>query len=91
MIDLSDYTLEAVHKDGDLVLYRAVHASPADGVVPSVLIVGLADEYASLAALARLEHEYSLAAELDPRWAVRPVALGRHQDRTVLVLSLIHI
>src|SRR5437867_1447778 len=87
MIDFSDCTLEPLQRDGELVLYRGVHASPADGVVPRVLIVGPADEYASLAALARLEHEYSLAAELDRRWAARPVALGRHQGRTVLVLE----
>src|SRR5262249_49384852 len=36
---------------------------------------------------ARLEHEASLAAELDPRWAARPLQLGRHHGRTVLVLE----
>jgi len=64
-----------------------VHASPADGRLPRVLVVAPAGEYASLATLARVEHEYSLAAELDPRWAVRPLALARHQGRTVLVLD----
>ena len=52
-----------------------------------MLLLAPARDYASPATLARLEHEYSLAAELDPRWAARPVALGRHQGRTVLALE----
>ncbi len=87
MIDLIDCTLAPLHEDGDLILYRAVHAGPADGVGSSVLVVGPAGEYVSPAALARLEHEYSLAGELDPRWAVRPVGLDRCRGRPVLVLE----
>src|SRR6202040_3785932 len=34
-----------------------------------------------------LEHEYSLRAELDPAWAVRPVELKQHEGCTVLVLE----
>jgi PAS domain S-box-containing protein len=34
-----------------------------------------------------LEHEYSLAAELDPAWAARPLVLTRHEGRTILVLK----
>ena len=71
-MDLSGYKLEALNKDGDLILYRGVHANPAD-VLPRVLVVAPAGEYASPATLARVEHGYSLAAELDPRWAVRPI------------------
>src|ERR687892_1269300 len=87
MIDLSHRTFEPLHEDGELILYRAVQASPADGVVPSVLVVGPAGEYLSPATLARLEHEYALAAELDPRWAVRPLGLERYRGRPVLVLE----
>jgi hypothetical protein len=86
MMDLSDYTLEPIHEDGQLILYRAVHASPADAVARSVLVVEPAGEYVPPATLARLEHEYSLASELDPRWAVRPVKLERYRGRAVLVL-----
>ncbi len=87
MIDLSDCTLEALHEDSELVLYRAAHTSPADGGVPSVLIVEPAGEYASPATLARLEHEYALATELDARWAVRPLGRARYRGRPVLVLE----
>jgi len=37
--------------------------------------------------LRRLEHEYSLAAELDPAWAAKPLALTRHEGRTILLLN----
>src|SRR5262245_35662989 len=87
MIDLVTCTLAPLHEDGELILYRAVQAGPADGVVPSVLVVGPASEYVSPATLARLEHEYALAADLDPRWAVRPVGLDRYRGRAVLVLE----
>src|SRR5262245_56536272 len=87
MIDLLDCTLEPAHEDGELILSRAVHVGPADGVAPGVLVVGSAGEYVSPATLARLEHEYSLAGELDPRWAVRPVGLDRYRGRAVLVLE----
>jgi serine/threonine protein kinase len=87
MLDLADYTLEPLREDGQVILYRAVHASPADAVARSVLVVRPAGEYVSPATLARLEHEYSLASELDPRWAVRPVKLERYRGRAVLVLE----
>ena len=86
-MDLSGYKLEPLNKGGELILYRGVHATPSDGRLPSVLVVAPVGEYASPATLARVEHEYSLAAELDPRWAVRPLALARHRGRTVLVLD----
>src|SRR5262245_40322601 len=86
-IDLLDCTLEPLHEDGELILYRAVHASPGDGVARSVLVVGPAGDYVSPATLARLEHEYSMAGELAPRWAIRRVGLNRYRGRAVLVLE----
>ena len=85
-MDLSEYKLEPLNQDGERILYRGVHASPADAF-PRVLVAAPAGEYSSPKTLARLEHEYSLAAELDPQWAVRPLALARHQGRTVLMLD----
>jgi PAS domain S-box-containing protein len=49
--------------------------------------VALAAEQPSPPSLRRLEHEYSLAAELDPAWAARPLALTRHEGRMILVLK----
>jgi predicted ATPase len=34
-----------------------------------------------------MEHEYTLRAELDPAWAASPLALTRHEGRTILVLK----
>src|SRR5215831_997317 len=87
MTDLLERALEPLHEDGELILYRAVQASPVDGVAPSVLVLGPAGEYVSPPTLARLKHEYVLAAELDPRWAVRPLGLDRYRGRAVLVLE----
>src|SRR5262252_10494460 len=87
MSDLLDCTLEPLHEDGELILYRAVHASPGNGVARSVLVVGPAGDYVSPATLARLEHEYSMAGELAPRWAIRRVGLNRYRGRAVLVLE----
>ena len=86
MMDLSKYKLEPLTRDGGRIMYRGVHASPADAL-PRVLVVAPAGEYSSPETLARLEHEYSLAAELVPQWAVRPLALVRQQGCTVLVLE----
>jgi PAS domain S-box-containing protein len=32
-------------------------------------------------------HEYSFATELDPAWAAKPLAITRHEGRTILVLK----
>jgi serine/threonine protein kinase len=50
-------------------------------------VVALTAEQPSPQGLRRLEHEYSLAAELDPAWAAKPLALTRHEGRTILVLK----
>src|SRR5437763_13840911 len=34
----------------------------------------------------RLQHEYSLASELDSDWAALPVALSRYEGRPALIL-----
>ena len=86
-MELSEYTLEALRKDGEFILYRGQHQRPADGSPPSILVVIPVLERAALGSLRRMEHEYSLRAELDPRWAVSPFALAPHMGRTMLVLT----
>ncbi len=79
----SEYVLEAVRKGADFILYRGrQHGNPSP-----VLGIALSAEQPSPQSLRRLEHEYSLAAELDPAWAARPLALTRHEGRTILVLK----
>jgi PAS domain S-box-containing protein len=79
----SGYVLELLRKGVDFTLYRGrQHGNPSP-----VLVVAPTAEQPSPQALKRLEHEYSLAAELDADWAARPLALTRHEGRTILVLK----
>jgi PAS domain S-box-containing protein len=67
-------------REGDIALYRG----SGNGLAPILLV---AAEETSLGCVERLQHEYALKAELDARWAARPVALTRHNDRMTLVLE----
>jgi serine/threonine protein kinase len=79
----SAYVLEPLREGAEFTLYRGrQHGNPSP-----VLAVALAAEQPSPQGLRRLEHEYSLAAELDPAWAARPLALTRHEGRTILILT----
>src|SRR5262249_37000924 len=53
----------------------------------SVLLLSSVSEHPAPATLKRIEHEYSLACELDSAWASRPIALVDYQHRTTLVLE----
>jgi PAS domain S-box-containing protein len=86
-MELSEYLLETLRQDGEFILYRGQHRSQRDRGLPSLLVVALVSERPAPGSLRRLEHAYSLRAELDPAWAVRPLALARHEGRTMLVLE----
>src|SRR3984893_15672598 len=82
MTELSAYVLEPIREGPDFTLYRGrQHGNPS-----RVLAVALAAEDPSPQSLRRLEHEYSLAADLDSAWAAKPLALTRHEGRTILIL-----
>ena len=83
MTERSGYMLEILRESGEFTLYRGRQR----GNLSPVLAVALAAERPSPQSLRRLEHEYSLAAELDPKWATRPLALTRHEGRMILVLE----
>jgi hypothetical protein len=68
---------------GEFALYRGRQPGNA---VPILVLAAVAEQPAP-ASLRQLDHEYSLAAELSPKWAARPVALTRHDGRPVLVLE----
>jgi PAS domain S-box-containing protein len=84
MRGLAGYVLEAVRREGDCVLYRARRA---DAEQSRVLVVAPVAEPCGPALRRRLEHEYAFRARLDPAWAVRPLALSRDDDSTMLVLE----
>src|SRR5271170_6553526 len=79
----SGYVLEPLREGPDFTLYRGRQR----GNAAPVLAVALAEEQPSPQSLRRLQHEFSLAAELDPAWAAKPLALTRHEGRTVLILT----
>ena len=81
VMDLADGTCTKLREDGEFTLYRDRGGSAANGLRHSTLVVAPAREHTAPRSLRRLEHEYSLRAELDPAWAVRPLALSAHQGR----------
>src|SRR6201984_1065452 len=79
----SAYVLASLRKGAVFTLYRGrQHGNPSP-----VLAIALTAEHPSPQSLQRLEHESSLAAELDPAWAAKPLALTVHEGRTLLVLT----
>src|ERR1700728_1285809 len=78
----SGYLLVPLRESADFTLYRGrKHDDPSP-----VLAIALSEQ-PSPQSIKRLEHEYSLAAELDPAWAAKPLAITRHEGRTILVLK----
>jgi len=77
--DLADYSFSPL-RNGDLTLYRG----SGNGLPPILLVTA---ENASASSLNRLEHEYTLRADLDASWAARPIELSRHRNRLALVLE----
>src|SRR5216684_2864300 len=81
--DLVGYVLETLRLGSEYILYRG---RPADSAA-SILVLAPAAAQQSPANLRRLEHEYAIASELDPEWAVRPNALARRDGYTMLVFE----
>src|ERR1700683_2905601 len=77
------YVLEPLREGADFTLYRGrQHGNPSP-----VLVLAQTAEQPSPQGIRRLEHEYSLAAGLDSAWAAMPLALTRHEGRTILILT----
>jgi PAS domain S-box-containing protein len=83
VIEVPRYVYQTLRADEEFALSRARQ----DGEQSTVLVVAPVSEYPALGSLARLEHEYSLQEELDPDWALRPLALTRREGRMMLVLE----
>src|SRR6202167_5793685 len=77
------YELVPLREGVEFSLYRGRQ----EGTQSPVLVVAMTAEYPSPQSLWRLEHEYSFAAEVDPAWAAKPLALTRHEGRAILVLK----
>jgi predicted ATPase/transcriptional regulator with GAF, ATPase, and Fis domain len=72
-----------LREGADFTLYRGRQ----QGNPSPILAVALSSAQASPQSLQQLEHEYSLASQLDPAWAAKPLTLTRHAGRTILVLT----
>jgi PAS domain S-box-containing protein len=79
----SEFMLEPLREGADFTLYRGREF----GNPTPILALAVAAERPSPQRLRRLEHEYSLATELDAAWAAQPLALNRHQGRAILILK----
>ncbi len=78
-----EFLLDTIREGAEFTLYRArKHGTPSP-----ILVVAPTAEQPLPQSLRRLEHEYSLAAELEPAWAAKPLALTLHDGRTILVLA----
>jgi predicted ATPase/signal transduction histidine kinase/GAF domain-containing protein len=84
MTDLAGYVLETRRLGSEYILYRGRHAA---GNAAPILVLAPAAAQQSPANLERLEHEYALASELDPEWAVQPSVLARRDGHRVLVFE----
>src|SRR5471032_2064901 len=81
MAEDSRYKLEPLREEADFTLYRGRElGNPTP-------ILAVATNQSSPQSLKRLEHEWSLASELDAAWAAQPLALTRHQGRAILILK----
>src|SRR5262245_735277 len=82
--ELSDYVLEVLREDEEFILYRG---HPRHAEAASILLLAPASARPAPETLKKLEREYSFRSELDPTWAVRPLALSQYEGRSVLVLE----
>ncbi|MDY0885314.1 AAA family ATPase [Dongia soli] len=74
--------LVPLRESADFTLYRGRKHDDSSPVLAIALF-----EHPSPQSIKRLLHEYSLAAELNPAWAAKPLAITRHEGRTILLLK----
>src|SRR5262249_23657913 len=86
-MDLSQYRLEALRQDGEFILYRGRRQAEAETSPASILALSPVMERPASATIKKLEHELSLKDDLDPAWAIRPIAFTQEQSRTMLLFE----
>src|SRR4029453_16823021 len=74
-------------KHEEFVVWRGIATASPTPHPASVLVSMPTSERPGPDRIRRLEHELAMRAELDPTWAVRPLALGQHQGRVALILE----
>src|SRR5262245_16918922 len=86
-MEFSEYSLEPLRKDGEFVLYRGLPRTKVETSPRSILALAPIMEHPAPATVKKIEHEYSLKDDLDPAWAIRPIALTQQQSRTMLMFE----
>src|SRR6266403_301361 len=86
-MDLSQYAFDALHSDGDFVLSRGRERTSATSHRRSILVKTTRSEQPRPETVRIMEHEFSLRAELDSTWAIRPLELTQYKGRTILILE----
>src|SRR5262249_27037704 len=84
-MELSQYELETLHRDGEFILYRGRRPATAETSPPSILALSPVMERPAPATIRKIEQEFSFKDELNPAWAVRPIVLTQHRSRTMLL------
>jgi len=84
IVEISYYVRERLREDEEFILYRA---RASVGELPSVLLLIPASTRPTLETQKKIEHEYSLRAELESAWAARPLALSERGAQMSLVLE----
>src|SRR3954467_15651784 len=79
---LSGYGLVPLRESVDFTLYRGRKHDDHSPVLAIALF-----EQPSPQSIRRLMRESSFAAELDPAWAAKPLAITRHEGRAILLLE----
>jgi len=87
VMELSKYRLEAIHQDGEFILYRGLRQTGAKTSPASILVLSPIMEHPAPATIKKIQHEFSLKDELDSGWAIRPITLTQEQSRTMLVFE----
>src|SRR5262245_61827644 len=87
VMELSHYQLETLHEDGEFILYRGRRRSTAKTGPPSILALSPLMEHPAPATIRKIDQEFSFKDELSPAWAVRPIALTKQQNRTMLLFD----
>ena len=86
-MNLSEIGLETLQQDEEFILYRGRLQAPADTNPRPVLALSPVVTHPGRSTLEKLDHEFSLKDELDPAWAIRPIALTRLENRIVLLFD----
>ena len=81
--ELAGYALEPLRVGAEFTLYRGREA----GNGAPILVLTSNPGHQTPATIRLLEHEASLASELDPCWAARPLRLMRHDGQAMLMLE----